>query len=120
MVKLQIWDTAGSEQYRAITTGYYRGALGVILVFDITNLTSFLNLQYWLEEVRQVCDDDCLIALMANKVDIMFKEPEQREVLREQAELFARDNGLLYIDECSAKADININETFYAVAEAIR
>jgi len=52
-------------------------------VFDITNLASFTNLNYWLEQVKEMCDDDCVIALMANKFDIMFAEPEQREVLRE-------------------------------------
>ena len=56
---------------------------------------------------------------MANKVDIMFGEPEKREVLREQAVLFSREHGLLYIDECSALAGINIDETFFTLAESI-
>ena len=57
---------------------------------------------------------------MANKLDIMFNAPEQRQVLREQAELFARENELLYIDECSALAGINIEETFISLAETIK
>ena len=57
---------------------------------------------------------------MANKIDIMFSTPEQRQVLREQAELFAREHKLLYIDECSALAGINIEETFMALAESIK
>ena len=115
-----MWDTAGSETFKSVTSHYYRGALGVILVFDITCLESFCNLEYWLEQVRDVCSEDCRIALMANKVDIMFGEPEKREVLREQAVLFARDHCLLYVDECSAKHGINVDETFMAVAEGIR
>lgn len=75
---LQLWDTAGSERYRSITKHYYRGALGVILVYDITNLRSFANLKFWLEQVRQVIDNECIVALMANKLDIMFTAPEQR------------------------------------------
>ena len=63
--------------------------------------------------------ETCTIALMANKVDIMFGEPEKREVYREQAVLFCRDHGLVWIDECSALVGINIEETFFAVAEQI-
>ena len=55
----------------------------MILVYDITKLESFFNLEYWLDQIRDVCSEDCRIALMANKVDIMFGEPEKREVLRE-------------------------------------
>ena len=119
-VNLQVWDTAGSETFKSVTSHYYRGALGVIIVFDITCLDSFCNLGYWLDQVRDVCPADCRIALMANKVDIMFGEPEKREVLREQAVLFSRDHGLLYVDECSALAGINIDETFMLLAESIQ
>jgi Ras family len=70
--------------------------------------------------VRAIVDDECIIALMANKLDIMFTAAEQRQVMREQAELFARENKLLYIDECSALAGINVDETFFALAEAIK
>jgi small GTP-binding protein len=77
-VNMQLWDTAGSEKFRSITKHYYRGALGVVLVYDITNLKSFANLRFWLSEIRQLVDDECVIALMANKVDIMFNAAEQR------------------------------------------
>lgn len=102
-----------------MTKHYYRGAHGVILVFDITSLDSFNNLGYWLTQVRNCTPEGCVIGLMANKVDIMFGEPEKREVYREQAFLFSRDNGLVWIDECSALAGINIDETFLAIAEKI-
>ena len=91
----------------------------MILVFDVTNMDSFVNLDYWLEKVRAVTSPSCVIAVMANKVDIMFEEPEKREVLREQAVLYCRHNGLLWFDECSAKFSINIDETFYSIAEKI-
>ena len=116
---MQIWDTAGSEIYKSVTSHYYRGAHGVVLVCDITCLDSFVNLNYWLEKVKAVTPAHCTIALMANKVDIMFSEPWRREVYREQAVLFCRDNGILWIDECSASHNINIDETFFALAEEI-
>lgn len=73
-VKLQIWDTAGTEQYRAITTGYYRGAHAVLLVYDITSLHSFRNMQtYWINQVKSSTAESCIIGLAANKVDIMFR-----------------------------------------------
>lgn len=102
-----------------MTSHYYRGALGVILVCDITNLDSFMNLSYWLDQVREVTPQTCTIGLMSNKVDIMFEEPEKREVYREQAVLFCRDQGIVWVDECSAAVGINIDETFAAVTEQI-
>jgi GTPase SAR1 family protein len=78
-----MWDTAGSERYRAMTTNHYRSAVGALLVYDISNEESFNNLYYWLEELRKNLDPTALIALCANKVDIMFSQPEKREVLRE-------------------------------------
>lgn len=65
-------------------------------------------------------EKECVIALMANKIDIMFNTPEERQVLKEQGELFAREHKLLYLDECSALAGINIDETFMALAESIK
>lgn len=73
---MQIWDTAGSEKYRAMTVNHYRNALGALLVYDISNEDSFNNLPYWLEELKSNLDPYALIALCANKVDIMFSTPE--------------------------------------------
>ena len=93
VLNMQIWDTAGSERFRSVTNHYYRGAHGVIICYDITSLESFINLTYWIERVRQVTSKHCVLGLMANKLDIMFDEPEKREVLREQAVLLCRDQG---------------------------
>ena len=78
-----MWDTAGSEFYRSITKAYFRGALGVVLVYDITQMASFANLPYWLDQIRSLVEENCVIALMANKADIMFDCPEQRMVQKE-------------------------------------
>ena len=67
-IRLQMWDTAGSERYRAMTTNHYRSAVGALLVYDISNEESFNNLGYWLEELRKNLDPSALIALCANKV----------------------------------------------------
>ena len=83
-IKLQLWDTAGAEQYRAITTGYYRGAHAALLVYDITSLSSFTQLKsYWIQQVRECTQSSCILGLAATKIDIMFGDPELREVLRE-------------------------------------
>ena len=66
-VKLQIWDTAGQERYRTITNAYYRGADGIIVVFDLTSRESFLNLTDWLDEVKKSAPEDTLIIAFANK-----------------------------------------------------
>ena len=80
---INIHILAGCEKYRAITTGHYRNAVGAILVYDISNEESFFNLGYWLENLREYAEEHIVIALMANKCDIMFKRPEDREVMKE-------------------------------------
>ena len=68
---MQIWDTAGQERYRTITNAYYKGADGIIVVFDITNRESFLSIDSWLEEIKKNVGEDVLIFVFANKADIM-------------------------------------------------
>ncbi len=93
---------AGSEKYRSITTGHYRFALGAVLLYDITNADSFKNLSYWLENIRMYADENIVIALVANKADILYVNEKKRAVKREHAEKFARDNNLIFIGESSA------------------
>ena len=93
--------------------------MGAILVYDISNAESFFNLQYWLESLRDTADEHIVVALLANKIDIMFGKPEEREVMKEHGQLFAKENHLLFLDECSALADIGIKETFSALIEAV-
>ncbi len=116
---LSKFSIAGTEKYRAITTGHYRNAVGAILVYDITSEESFLNLPYWLENLRDSADEHLVVILMPNKSDIMFKKPEEREVMREQGQIFAKENHLLYIDECSALADIGIKDVFSSLIHAV-
>ena len=113
-VKLQIWDTAGQERFRSISKAYYRNAVGVILVFDITERKSFDDLPSWLNDVHALCDPNAVIQLIGNKCDL----GSQRVVTIAEAEQFAEHHHMKYI-ETSAKAGQNIREAFIHVATTI-
>ncbi len=84
-LKAQIWDTAGQERYRAITSAYYRGAVGALLVYDITKTESYENLNRWLKELKDHADTNIIIALVGNKVDL----DHMRSVPTDEAKSFA-------------------------------
>jgi Ras-related protein Rab-2A len=106
-VKLQIWDTAGSEQYRSITRSYYRAAAAAILVYDTTRRDSFEHLAEWLEEARINGNPNITVIVVGNKIDLHT----QREVAVEEGKKWATDNGLLFI-ETSAKNNLGVSEAF--------
>ncbi|ESN96611.1 hypothetical protein HELRODRAFT_185092 [Helobdella robusta] len=110
-IKLQIWDTAGQERYRTITSTYYRGTHGVIVVYDITNRESFLNIKKWLYEIDQNCDYVPKI-LVGNKIDSCH------EVSREELKYLADYLNLPFI-ECSAKHNTNISEIFETLTKQV-
>ena len=83
--KLQIWDTAGQERYRAITNAYYRGAVGALLVYDVTSAASFKHVVDWLRELKQYADSNIVILLVGNKTDLK----DRREVRKEDAAAYA-------------------------------
>merc|ERR1712198_419784 len=98
LIKLQIWDTAGQERFHTITTAYYRGALGVMLVYDITRPTSFDNLAKWLRTILEHSNADVEKMIIGNKCDM----EEQRLISKERGEAIARENGIPFL-ETSAK-----------------
>jgi len=112
--KLQIWDTAGQERFRTITTSYYRGAHGIVIVYDVTDLYSFQNIKYWFEEIKKYNDQNIPIMLIGNKTDI----PNKRIVSKSDAESFASQYGLTYI-ETSAKSDTNVDKAFQLLTEEL-
>lgn len=112
--RLQIWDTAGQERFRTITSSYYRGAQGIIVVFDVTSPESFSNVQKWIQEIERYGTDGVIILLVGNKTDLV----DERKVSRTDAEEFAVQFGLLYL-ETSAKSSHNVNETFEHLAGLI-
>ncbi|OAY81708.1 ras-related protein RABC2a-like [Ananas comosus] len=112
-LKLTIWDTAGQERFRTLTTSYYRGAHGIILVYDVTRRETFTNLaEIWAKEIELYSTNkDCIKMLVGNKVD---KENE-RKVTREEGAAFAQQSGCLFL-ECSAKTQENVEKCFEELA----
>jgi small GTP-binding protein len=106
-VKMMIWDTAGQERFYTIAKAYFRSALGVVLVFDITDRKSFDQLPRWLRDARMEADPHCSVILVGNKSDLA----NTRVVSKEEAEEFARTHELQYI-ETSALENKCIEETF--------
>ena len=106
-VKVQIWDTAGEEAFQSITRSYYKGAIGALLVYDITRKDTFNHCKKWLNEVKDNARKDICIILVGNKNDLSDK----REVSYEEGEMFAQENELLFI-ETSAKTAENVEECF--------
>lgn len=106
-VKLQLWDTAGQERFKNVANTYYKGAHAVLLVYDITNPSSFKSLEKWIEEVEG--HSDCMLVklLVGNKVDL----EDQRKVSLGEAKLFAEKLNIKFL-ETSAKDTINIDEAF--------
>ena len=83
-MRLQIWDTAGQERFRTITKAYYKGADGVLVVFDLTDRDSFLNIDGWLKEIEKHCGTDVNVIVLANKSDVAEKPMDGEEEDEEQ------------------------------------
>lgn len=106
-VKAQIWDTAGQERYRAITSAYYRGAIGALLLYDITASLTFTSLSRWLQELRENADSNIVVMLVGNKCDLQ----ELRAVSVEEGMGFSKNENLLFL-ETSAREATNVQESF--------
>ncbi|CAA7407972.1 unnamed protein product [Spirodela intermedia] len=113
-IKAQIWDTAGQERYRAVTSAYYRGAVGAMLVYDITKRQSFDHMARWLEELRGHADKNIVIMLVGNKSDLTTL----RAVPTEDAKEFAERESLFFM-ETSALEATNVEPAFLTVLEEI-
>ena len=114
VIKVQIWDTAGQESFRSIARSYYRGAIGVIIMYDISNKDSFLNIYRWLCEIKEQTDHEICILLVGNKIDLN----ENRLVKFEEAREFAVNNDLIFI-EASALTGINVEDSFTMLTASI-
>lgn len=109
-IKAQIWDTAGQERYRAITSAYYRGAVGALLVYDITKPVTFENVERWLKELRDHADSNIVIMLVGNKSDLRHL----RSVSTEDSQVFCEGEGLSFI-ETSALESTNVEKAFQSI-----
>ncbi|KAI9832715.1 MAG: Nuclear control of ATPase protein 2 [Phylliscum demangeonii] len=114
-IKLQIWDTAGQERFRTITTAYYRGAMGILLVYDVTDERSFANIRTWFANVEQHASEGVNKILIGNKCDW----EEKRTVSTERGQALADELGIPFL-EVSAKSNINVEKAFYTLAATIK
>ncbi|KAI4333614.1 hypothetical protein L6164_018398 [Bauhinia variegata] len=114
IIKAQIWDTAGQERYRAITSAYYRGAVGALLVYDVTRHVTFENIERWLKELRDHTDSNIVIMLVGNKADLRHL----RAVSTEDAKSFAEKEKTFFM-ETSALESINVENAFTEVLTEI-
>lgn len=113
-IKLQIWDTAGQERFHTITTSYYRGATGIMLVYDVTQARSFENINKWLRNIDDHASNDVVKMLIGNKCDM----EDKRCIARARGEALAREHGIPFF-ETSAKNNINVEKAFFEITRAI-
>lgn len=114
-VKLQIWDTAGQERFRTITSSYYRGSHGIIIVYDITDQDSFSGVKMWLQEIDRYATSTVLKLLVGNKCDLTDKRVVEFDVAKE----FAEANSMPFL-ETSALDSTNVEEAFLTMARQIK
>jgi len=114
-IKLQIWDTAGQERFRTITTAYYRGAMGILLVYDVTDERSFNNIRTWHANVEQHASEGVNKILVGNKCDWTDK----KVISTEQGKELADELGIKFL-ETSAKANISVEDAFFTLARDIK
>jgi len=112
IVKVYVWDTAGQERFRTLTKAYYRDAMGVLLVYDITDRSSFTHLTGWLKQIKDNADGEVAITLIGNKSD----QEKSREVPYEEGAAFAREVPCVFF-ETSAKIGTNVQEAFTFIAK---
>jgi Ras-related protein Rab-1A len=113
-VKLQIWDTAGQERFRTITSAYYRGADGIIMVYDVTSAESFDHVEEWLSEVDRYANETTSKLLVGNKADLI----EEKQVPEGTAQNFADKLGISFL-ETSAKTATNVDAAFLTMAKEL-
>ena len=114
IVKVQLWDTAGQDKFRAITRNYYKGASGIILIFDVTNINSYENIKKWIIEIKEEISDKVSIVLIGNKIDNV----NGRKITREQGDKLAGEIGVKFF-EASAKTGEGINESVFFLVKKI-
>lgn len=114
-IKLQIWDTAGQERFRTITSSYYRGSHGIIVVYDVTDMDSFNHVKQWFQEIDRYATEGVTKLLVGNKSDLTAKKVVDTNTAKE----FADSMGVQFI-EASAKDSTNVEQAFLAMARQIK
>ncbi|KAI5441312.1 hypothetical protein KIW84_010684 [Lathyrus oleraceus] len=114
--ELQTWDTAGQERFRTITTAYYRGAMGILLVYDVTDKASFNNIRNWVRNIEQHASDNVNKILVGNKANM---DESKRAVPTSKGQVLADEYGIKFF-ETSAKTNMNVAEVFFSIARDIK
>eukprot|EP00116_Pleurobrachia_bachei_P010113 sb/3470375/ len=114
-IKLQVWDTAGQERFRTITTAYYRGAMGIFLVYDITDEKTFDNIKTWMRNIEDNAAPDVEKFILANKCD----KEDKRQISKEKGRALAVKHGVKFF-ETSALSASNVEEAFMTMAADIK
>mmetsp|Transcript_420 Transcript_420/g.1153 ORF Transcript_420/g.1153 Transcript_420/m.1153 type:complete len:170 (+) Transcript_420:761-1270(+) len=115
-VKLQIWDTAGQERFRTITNAYYRGAMGILLVYDVTDESSFNNIRNWISNIQQNASESVNKILIGNKCDM---DESKRVVSFARGKALADEFGLSFF-ETSAKNNVQVDDSFTTLAREVK
>ena len=113
-IKIQLWDTVGQEKYRTMIKNLYLKSQGIIILFDITNETSFINLKNWMSQIKESCGEDIPILLVGNKIDL----EDNRVINKERAMEYANNENIEYI-EVSSKTGENINKALTSLLQKI-
>ena len=113
-ILLQIWDTAGQERFRTITKNLYKGAAGIVLIYDITNRKTFTNVRKWIKNINEEAPNKVILILVGNKADL----EEKREVEKEEGEEMAAEYNIPFF-ESSAQSGLNIKSVFIALAKLL-
>ena len=114
VIKVQLWDTAGQDKYRTIAKNYYKGSHGILLLYDVTKLSSFENIREWIQDIRQEVSEKAIIFLIGNKIDL----EEKRKITKEKGEELAEEYKIPFF-EASAKSGENVDEVFKALYQKI-
>ena len=117
-IKAQIWDSAGQERYKAIVAGHYRRAAGALIVYDVTKKSTFEHITNWLKNINEMAEKNCITYLIGNKIDLLDSNNNSREVSIEEAQKYAKENGLKYY-ETSALTSVRINDCFEDLLQEI-